>query len=496
MGRRGGVSSLLASMRFFLGNKAIRSFFKYASKNVCCKVDGEDANKSILYYALTKISGAEVSCPLKIRFSIELINFVVKAGVKLLNGDDKELSEALKIPGVKRGVESVLRSLAIYGVTVPQKLVAPFMIVWDFTNMCNFRCLHCYRRADYPLPNELTLSEKIRIVEELANSGVASVALSGGEPTLHPDYLTIVKALAKKEMYVAIATNGWRFASFDELKKAVEAGLNYVEVSVDSAYPSKHDEFRGVEGSWQRAVKALENAVKLGLSHAMAVTITRQNIDEVDDILDLAQSIGVKRVVFFNFIPTGRGSENKYLDLDPFEREEFMRRIYREMHRRKMEIYTTAPQYGRVVIQLSSGKEAAPTHFVARGDSVTTALAEFIGGCGAGRIYASIQPDGKVTPCVFLPITVGDLRKEPFEVIWRRNELLNLLRDRNSLKGFCGMCPYRNVCGGCRARAYAYFNDPLGPDPGCIYNLSAWRRVYKETPLHYALPVGGVGKNA
>jgi radical SAM protein with 4Fe4S-binding SPASM domain len=331
-----------------------------------------------------------------------------------------------------------------------------------------------------PSQTSLLLGEKLRLVDELDKAGVAAVALSGGEPTIHPDYLTIIKALAKKEFYVATATNGWRFADINELKKAVDAGLNYVEVSVDSASARKHDEFRGVEGSWQRAVKALENAVKLGLSHAMAVTITKYNVAEVDDILDLAESIGVKRLVFFNFVPTGRGKEIVDLDLDPFEREELMRRLYREMKRRKMEIYTTAPQYGRVVIQMSGGKEVAPTHFAVRGDPVVTAVAEYVGGCGAGRIYPAILPEGTLTPCVFLPIPAGNVREKPFWEIWEKNSLLNTLRDRNNLKGFCRTCPYRNICGGCRARAFGYFGDSLASDPGCIYNYKYWKELKEK----------------
>jgi radical SAM protein with 4Fe4S-binding SPASM domain len=112
---------------------------------------------------------------------------------------------------------------------------------------------------------------------------------------------------------------------------------------------------------------------------------------------------------------------------------------------------------------------------------VTTAIAEFIGGCGAGRIYAAILPEGTVTPCVFLPIPVGNIREKPFAEIWSKNPLLNALRNKDNLKGFCRKCPYRNVCGGCRARAYGYFGDPLEVDPGCIYNYSAWRRLKEST---------------
>ncbi|HDI02226.1 MAG TPA: radical SAM protein [Ignisphaera sp.] len=479
MSKRSGVTSFFAALKILFENPLLHKLLKLCTTEVQCRyIDrGVVEYRSIIEHALAIYSRELVLCPLSTRFFIDIVNSLLRIGITILNGRDDELREILRDPALRRGVATVLKGIAIYGITVPQKLPAPFMIVWNFTNLCNLRCKHCYQRASSLLPNELSLYEKLRVVDELDRAGVAAIALSGGEPTIHPDYLTIIKDIASRGMYTAIATNGWRFADIDELKKAKEAGLRYVEVSIDSANPKKHDSFRGIEGSWSRAVKALENAVKLGISHAMATTLTRNNIDEIDDILDLAESIGVKRVVFFNFVPVGRGEDIAHLDLDPIQREYVMRKLYREMKKRKLEIVTTAPQYGRVVIQLSGGREAAPTHFVARGDPAITALAEFIGGCGAGRIYAALQPEGTITPCVFMPIPLGNIRNTRFYSIWRNHPLLKKLRNKDLLKGFCGRCPYRFVCGGCRARAYAYLRDPLAPDPGCIYNTNVWRTI-------------------
>lgn len=431
----------------------------------------------ILYHVLSLYAGEHVACNVNTRFLSFLIEGLLKLGFLVLRGKEEEAKNALRDPALRRGVTLVLKGLAYYGVTVPQKLPAPFLIVWNFTNLCNLRCKHCYQRAGMLLRNELSLEEKIEVVNDLDEAGVAAVALSGGEPTIHPDFLHIVRELASRGIYVAVASNGWLFANMEYLEKSVKAGLRYVEISVDSANPRKHDEFRGRNGSWARAVKALENAVKLGITHAMAVTLTKYNYDEVDDILDLAESIGVRRVVFFNFIPTGRGKDITEADLDPMEREKFMRFIYKEMKRRGIEILSTAPQYGRVALQLSGETEVAPTHFYVGGDPIVKALAEFIGGCGAGRIYAALDPDGTVMPCVFMPIKVGTLRKQKFTNIWSKNPLLNALRNRDNLKGFCRECPYRNICGGCRARAYSYFDDALAPDPGCIYNIRAWYKI-------------------
>ncbi|MEM1916466.1 MAG: radical SAM protein, partial [Ignisphaera sp.] len=288
MSNRSSVGLVIALIRLLLGNRLMRSLLRYATNSTMCYVDGVAEERSYIHYALSRYIGSKVSCPLTSRFAVDFMYMLIDIGIKILGGNRREVAAMLNDSAVRRGIECVMKGIAEYGVTIPQILPAPFLVVWNFTNICNLRCIHCYQRAGRNADDELTLSEKLALVEHLDAAGVAAVALSGGEPTLHPDYLTVVKALAQRGIYVAVATNGWRYADIDELKKAAEAGLRYVEVSIDSAYQSKHDRFRGFEGSWNRAVKALENAVKLGISSAMAVTITKLNINEVDEILDLA----------------------------------------------------------------------------------------------------------------------------------------------------------------------------------------------------------------
>ena len=482
MSEHGGMSALLTGIRVSLGNPVVRTILKKMSERVTCIIDGNTMTERISYFAMAKYAGAKVECPWSVKLYGSMTNVIIDIALKMFHGNKEEVKEALSDPAVRRGLALVFEGLAKYGVTVPQRLPAPFLIVWNFTNMCNLRCKHCYQRADKPLPDELTLEEKIDVVRQLDEAGVAAVALSGGEPTIHPHFFRVVEELSKRGIYVAVATNGWLFAERKYLIRAKIKGVRYIEVSVDSADPEKHDKFRGVPGSWKRATQTLKNAVAIKLNHAMAVTVTRNNIDEIDDILDLAQELGVWRVVFFNFVPVGRGKEIMDLDLSPEEREEFMKKIAKEMVKRKIEIYTTAPQYSRVTMEVLGS--TLPTHFSTPIDSgynkIVSALAEFVGGCGAGRIYAALEPNGDVTPCVFLPIVVGNVREKHFKEIWETSDLFLKLRDRNNLKGYCKDCPYREICGGCRARAYAYFNDPLAPDPGCIYTKEDWEKLKGE----------------
>jgi radical SAM protein with 4Fe4S-binding SPASM domain len=188
----------------------------------------------------------------------------------------------------------------------------------------------------------------------------------------------------------------------------------------------------------------------------------------------LAEEIGAERFTYFNFIPTGRGKELYNQDLSPEEREKLMLYLLDRMSKGyKVTILTTAPQLARVALQCQgTGKELAMSmaHMqTVKVSKKAVPLADFIGGCGAGRLYCSLSPQGDVHPCVFLPINVGNLKTDKFGDIWLNSKLFNALRDRSNLKGACGKCSYKYICGGCRARASAYnAGDFLASDPGCV----------------------------
>ncbi|GGP19366.1 heme biosynthesis protein [Thermocladium modestius] len=452
-----------------------RGAVRWALRALTREVELNGERKPLMEWVLARYAG-EKQCPIVAHMIAPFFEAGMKLATAYLHSDDEAVKKMLGDPAVRRGLVTTLRGIALFGVTTPQKLPAPFFIVWNFTNSCNLRCIHCYQNAGRPLPNELSLDEKLRVVKELDEAGVPAIALSGGEPTVHRDFWPVLAEIARRGFYPAIATNGLTLSNMEFAEKARRAGLRYVEISIDAADPRVHDKFRGVNGAWSKAVNGLRNAVKLGFSTALAFTVTKVNLDEVDKVIELAQEIGVSKVIFFNFVPVGRGRENLEIDLSPEEREEFLRHIYGEMKRTKMEIISTAPQYGRVVNQLSAGSDVSPTHFVVASDPITKELTEFIGGCGAGRVYAAIEPEGTLTPCVFLPHPVGNLRSKSFWDIWM-DPFMENFRNRDLLKGFCGQCPYKLICGGCRARAYNYFGDVLAPDPGCIYNSSDWRKL-------------------
>ena len=471
MGQR-SFNRYLALLRIIFGNPLTR----YMLRGLARDIDGRPALEKML----ARYSGEQVDLPISCRIDSYILGVLMKTGSILFGADEEQAKEYLRDPAVRRGFTLIFKGLYMYGPTVPQRLPAPFLIVWNFTNMCNLRCMHCYQNAGKPSPDELTLDEKLRAVDMLDRAGVAAIAFSGGEPLIHPDFPTVAREASSRGIYIAVATNGIALSNYDYAKKIRRCGVRYLEISLDSPIPSEHDRFRGLDGAWEKTVRGIKNAVKAGFTTAVATTISKFNKDYVEDMVRLADELGVNKIIFFNFIPVGRGKDIIDLDLDPLEREEVIRELFRLNRKYSVEVLTTAPQYSRISLQLSSGREVSPTHFYVGGDPGIEALADFIGGCGAGRIYAALQPNGDVSPCVFMPIVVGNLRRDDFIKIWRETPLFNRLRDRDILKGFCGRCIYRYVCGGCRARAYSYYGDELEVDPGCIYNLHEWNRIKRR----------------
>ncbi|MGQ9639031.1 MAG: radical SAM protein [Candidatus Bathyarchaeia archaeon] len=411
-----------------------------------------------------------------------MLKAVFGAGCRIFGVDLDSTRRYLKDPVVRRGVATVLSSIGCYGVTCPQLLKAPFLVVWNFTNTCNLKCKHCYQSAGARSPDELTLKEKLRLVDELADAGVVSLAFSGGEPLMSPDFYRVAEAVRNHDMHVALATNGTMITEgVARMLKKID--VCYVEVSLDAASAELHDKFRGVQGAYARALEGIKNCVDQGIFTSIAMTVTKYNLAEVPELIRLGRQMKVNRFIHFNFIPAGRGREIVELDITPEERESLLQTLFEECKTPGMEVLSTAPQFGRIAYEESSGGSVAPTHFyVGNSDKWgLQSLAQLIGGCGAGRLYCAIQPNGLVTPCVFMPnLYVGDLRKTRFKHIWSESKVLRELRNKDMLKPKCGVCERRYVCGGCRARSLGYFSDYLAPDVGCIKNVDGWERLKGE----------------
>jgi radical SAM protein with 4Fe4S-binding SPASM domain len=387
------------------------------------------------------------------------------------------VSKLLADPYSRRAVKSIIGGFIDHGVTRPLQVRAPLLIVWNFTYKCNLNCRHCYSDSNMLPKKELSTKEALNVVDQIADFGVTSLAFSGGEPLMRKDFFEVAAHAVRSGLYVSLATNG-TLLNQEIVKKLKKIGLNYVEISLDGANSKTHDAFRGQTGAFNQAVTGLKNCREQDMCTCLAVTATRNNLDEIPAIFELADKLNVNRFTLFNFVPTGRGKEILALDPSPEEREEVLGLLYKKLTAHpRMAILTTAPQLARVALQSSSC--SVEDHFMplahmeaAKLGKQGRALADFIGGCGAGRFYCAISPEGNVQPCVFLPITLGNLKKETFGGIWAKSPVFKSLRNRINLKGRCGRCQFKFVCGGCRARAYAYFGDYLKSDPGCIKRIT------------------------
>lgn len=367
------------------------------------------------------------------------------------------------------------RSIARFGLAAPQRFAAPLMVVWNITQACNLRCVHCYQNATArPAADELTLEGKLRVVDQMGTAGVPFLAIAGGEPLLSPDLWSVLARARERRIHVSLATNGTLLTPRN-VARLLAAGVKYVEVSVDSVLPQEHDSFRGQPGAWQRAIQGIRNSVKGGMRTGYATCFTRNTVETVDDVIEFAISLGCRTFSHFNFIPVGRGREMIDADLTPPRREWLMRRLVDHLQEGRINIISTAPQFGRSCVAYAPPEGLFATgHAGAGKGSKTMVLSRYVGGCGAGRCYCAIQPNGDVTPCVYIPMCkVGNLRSQSLAQIWECS-LFDVLSDRGDRLDHCAICADREYCGGCRARALAYLNDIRAGDPGCGRNRDLW----------------------
>lgn len=428
--------------------------------------------RQVLDAALDRYTSSNVQkckCSAYSRVIIFWIEFLRKS----LAIERKKVEKILADPYARRGIKSIVKTFVHFGIRKPLTVYAPFLVVWDYTYRCNLNCKHCYSNAGANHSAELKTLEALKVVDQLADFGVVSLAFSGGEPLMRKDFFQVAKHAVDCGLYVSLATNG-TLINRQTARRLKEIGIHYVEISVDGGDAKSHDEFRGVEGAFESAMAGLRNCIEEGLCTSVAVTATKRNFKDVPRILELSEKLGAQRFALFNFVPTGRGKRMVSQDLSPEEREEIMLFLLNKLlSGSKATILTTTPQLARVAVSSQQGQSRdvflPMAHMqTSKVSKKAVALADFIGGCGAGRLYCSISPEGDVHPCVFLPIKVGSLRKDKFEDLWLNSEIFESLRNRENLKGSCGKCTFKYVCGGCRARAYAYTCNVLGSDPGCI----------------------------
>jgi len=335
----------------------------------------------------------------------------------------------------------------------------PMVLVWEVTQACELACDHCRAEATPARhPDELTTEEGKALLEDAAEFGDGQlVVLSGGDPLKRDDLVELVEYGSELGLRMTLTPSGTESLARDRLVALREAGLRRLALSLDGGSAATHDDFRGEPGCFERTMAAARTAREVGLPIQINTTVCEATVDDLLSVRDLVDDLDAALWSVFFLVPVGRGAT---LDgLAPERAEEVMRWLKGVSESSEFGVKTTeAPHYRRVVAQ--AAREGG-------GDGPPPAARR--GGITAGDGFAFVSHVGEVFPSGFLPQSVGNVRERSVVECYRETELMERLRDPDELRGKCGACEFRTLCGGSRSRAYATSGDPLGSDPLCPY---------------------------
>jgi len=349
-------------------------------------------------------------------------------------------------------------------------LVTPrlHLVAWELTRSCNLFCAHCRGSATPDsYPDELTTEECFRLVDQILEVGRPIIILTGGEPLARSDVMEIARYAVNKGLRVVMGTNGTLIT--EEIASKLKAvPVSRLGISLDFPVAELQDNFRGQAGAFVAMMKGIANARRAGIEIQINSTITRLNVDYLDDLLTIALDVGAVAFHPFMLVPTGRGKGLESVELSPERYEQTLHWIYDKQVELGDKIFfkpTDAPHYLRVVKQRQKQDQRAKAK-VATGHNPANIITR---GCLAGTGFCFVSYLGKVKGCGYLDVEAGDIRKESFAQVWANSPLFHQLRDLSNLKGKCGICEYKGICGGCRARAYEATGDYLEAEPYCVY---------------------------
>lgn len=331
--------------------------------------------------------------------------------------------------------------------------VLKLIISWNTTNKCNLKCSHCYRDAGDICEGELNTEEAKILLDQIAKAGFKIMIFSGGEPLMREDIFELISYASKIGLRPVLGSNGTLITK-EVAKKLKEAGIAAVGISLDSLDPDKHNNFRGYENAYKDTIDGMKNCRDIGIRFQIHTTVMDWNKNEILPITDFAVDTGAAAHHIFFLVPTGRGKKIEKELLNSEEYEELLTSIMKKQQQVPIELKPTcAPQFIRIAQDLNMN-------------------IRFKKGCLAGISYCIINPKGDVQPCAYLTEVAGNVRKTPFDEIWKNSNIFNELRTLN-YKGSCGTCKHKKSCGGCRARA-AYYNDGdyMAEENLCSYSNS------------------------
>jgi len=351
----------------------------------------------------------------------------------------------------------------------------PYVISWNLTYRCNLACEHCYLDAGgspkveseaFADRSELSTDECRKVIDDIAGFAPDSmVILTGGEPLLRRDILPIIRYANERKLWVVVGTNGVSITpTLARLLK--DEGVRGLALSLDALDPDRHDGFRRVRGAWENTVRGAKILAEVELPFIVQTTVGKHNIEELGRIADFAHDeMGARVWNLYFLVQTGRGEFVS--DIEPEEYDGVLAELSRIQKQYQSKMVVNAKCAPHYVKQLYAEDPDSP---------FLKTFSAGAGGCPAGSHYMGIRPNGDVTPCPYLPVFGGSLRRASLSELWESSEPFVRIRERGALDGRCGACELNTLCGGCRARAFGTTGDYMAEDPLCTHQPGTFPR--------------------
>ena len=343
---------------------------------------------------------------------------------------------------------------------------SPMLVIWELTQACDLACRHCRASAQPDRnPAELSTADAYRVLEQIREFGSPLVVLTGGDPLKRADLFEIIDRSVSLGLRTTVTPSATPLLTREAVKRLKDAGLARMAISLDGPNRAIHDGFRRVDGSFDRTMDALQWAAEVGLETQINTTVSRHNMEHLDDIATIVgESLARLWSVFF-LVVTGRARLEDDLTAEEYERVfDF---LYQTSLRAPFDIKTTeAPHYRRYHAQQ---RKRNPTE--AR--TAAPSMIQRHGGVNDGRGLIFLSHTGEIFPSGFLELSAGNIRSKTLADAYRNSQLFQVIRDSDQLEGKCGACEYRNLCGGSRSRAQALTGNFMASDPRCVYQPKA-----------------------
>jgi radical SAM protein len=340
---------------------------------------------------------------------------------------------------------------------------SPMLVIWEVTQACDLACVHCRASAQSERhPQELNTEQGYRLLDEIRRFGEPLMVFTGGDPLKRPDLLDLARYSVKIGLRTNVTPSATPLLTAAAIEGFQAAGVSRMAISLDGPDAPSHDDFRGIPGTFDRAMFALRHARDIGLDTQLQTTVTRRNMARLSEMAEIAKEVRTKMWSLFFLIVTGRAAEGD--DLLAPEYEQVFEFMYELSKTAPFGIKTTeAMHYRRYIAQRMRAEHGHTENESAKGVAFRTA------GVSDGKGFVFVSHTGEIFPSGFLPVSGGNVLQDSLTDVYRNSHLFRTLRDTDQREGKCGICEYKKVCGGSRSRAYAFTGDYLAEDPRCVY---------------------------